>query len=58
VELIVLVGEGTFHQYHGGAATSRRHSWEETYTEYQTITGIAHRPATRRSAWRARPALL
>jgi glycosyltransferase involved in cell wall biosynthesis len=44
VELIVLLGEGTFHQYHGGAATSRRHSWATMHAEYRTITGIPHQP--------------
>jgi hypothetical protein len=46
IELIVLLGEGTFHQYHGGASTSRRHTWDEMHAEYQTITGQAHRPPT------------
>jgi glycosyltransferase involved in cell wall biosynthesis len=44
VELIVLLGEGTFHQFHGGAATTRRHSWDEMAAEYRAITGAAHRP--------------
>jgi hypothetical protein len=46
VELIVLLGEGTFHQHHGGAATARRYSWDEMHAEYQTITGLPHRPPT------------
>jgi hypothetical protein len=44
VELIVLLGEGTFHQFHGGAATTRRFSWDEMHSEYQAITGVPHRP--------------
>ena len=44
VELIVLLGEGTFHQFHGGAATSRRFSWDEMHADYQAITGVPHRP--------------
>jgi glycosyltransferase involved in cell wall biosynthesis len=44
VELIVLLGEGTFHQYHGGAATTRRYSWEEMHADYRAITGVHHRP--------------
>jgi glycosyltransferase involved in cell wall biosynthesis len=44
VELVVLLGEGTFHQFHGGAATSRRHSWETMHAEYRTITGFPHEP--------------
>jgi glycosyltransferase involved in cell wall biosynthesis len=46
VELIVLLGEGTFHQFHGGAATTRRFSWDEMHSEYQAISGVPHRPPT------------
>jgi hypothetical protein len=46
VDLIVLLGEGTFHQYHGGAATSRRHSWDEMHADYQAIRGERHQPPT------------
>jgi glycosyltransferase involved in cell wall biosynthesis len=42
--LLVLLGEATFHQYHGGAATARRYSWEEMHAEYQAVTGVPHRP--------------
>ena len=52
VELIVLLGEGTFHQYHGGAATSRRHSWDEMHDDYQAIRGEPHRAARQRAALR------
>jgi len=60
VELIVLLGEGTFHQYHGGAGTTRRFSWDEMAADYQAITGIAHRPpaVTPLYVGRVRPALL
>jgi glycosyltransferase involved in cell wall biosynthesis len=44
VELVVLLGEGTFHQYHGGAATSRRYTWDEMHADYEAITGRPHRP--------------
>jgi hypothetical protein len=44
IDLVVLLGEGTFHQHHGGAATSRRHTWEEMHADYQAITGTVHRP--------------
>ena len=44
VELIVLLGEGTFHQYHGGAATSRRFTWDEMHADYQAIRNEPHRP--------------
>jgi hypothetical protein len=59
-ELIVLLGEGTFHQFHGGAATSRRHSWDEMEAEYRAITGVPHRPPGNSPLYLgpARPALL
>jgi glycosyltransferase involved in cell wall biosynthesis len=44
VELIVLLGEGTFHQYHGGASTSRRFSWDAMHTDYEAIRGRSYRP--------------
>jgi glycosyltransferase involved in cell wall biosynthesis len=47
-ELVVLLGEGTFHQIHGGAATSRRFTWDDQHAEYQTITGHAHQPPQNR----------
>jgi hypothetical protein len=60
VELIVLLGEGTFHQVHGGAGTTRRFSWDEMAADYQAITGIAHRPPATSPLYvgRVRPALL
>jgi hypothetical protein len=59
-ELIVLLGEGTFHQYHGGAGTTRRFSWDEMAADYQAITGIAHRPPATEPLYLGRvpPALL
>jgi hypothetical protein len=47
-ELIVLLGEGTFHQIHGGAATSRRFTWDDQHAEYERLTGDAHRPPQNR----------
>lgn len=60
VELIVLLGEGTFHQYHGGAATSRRHTWDEMHAEYVAVTCRPHRPPSNPAllVGRAHPALL
>jgi hypothetical protein len=60
VELVALLGEGTFHQYHGGAATSRRHSWNEMHAEYEAIVGAPHRPPSNSLLYvgPARPALL
>jgi len=43
-QLIVLLGEGTFHQFHGGAATSRRLRWEEMHAEYEAIRRQPYRP--------------
>jgi hypothetical protein len=43
-ELVVLLGEGTFHQYHGGAATSRRLTWDDMHQEYRRVRGIDHVP--------------
>jgi hypothetical protein len=45
-QLIVLLGEGTFHQFHGGAATSRRLRWEEMHAEYEALRGERYRPPT------------
>lgn len=47
-ELVVLLGEGTFHQYHGGAATSGRLTWDEMHAEYQAIKNEPHRPPVNR----------
>ena len=44
VRLVELLGEGTFHQFHGGAATTRRFTWDEMHTQYQDIRGAAYRP--------------
>jgi hypothetical protein len=60
VELIVLLGEGTFHQFHGGAATTRRHPWDEMHAEYLAIIGDPHQPPGNPPLYvgPARPALL
>ncbi len=42
--LVVLLGEGTFHQIHGGAATSGRLSWDEMHAEYVARRGSAYQP--------------
>jgi glycosyltransferase involved in cell wall biosynthesis len=44
IELVVLFGEATFHQYHGGAATSRRFTWDDMHAEYQAIRGVRYEP--------------
>lgn len=39
-QLIILLGEGTFHQVHGGVATNASRSrWDEFHDEYQKIRG-------------------
>jgi glycosyltransferase involved in cell wall biosynthesis len=43
-QLIVLLGEGTFHQMHGGAATSGRFGWDEMHAEYVTLRNRAYAP--------------
>ena len=44
VQLVVLLGEGTFHQIHGGAATSGRIGWDEMHAEYVARRGHAYQP--------------
>ena len=43
-QLIVLVGEGTFHQFHGGAATSRQVTWDTMQQDYAAIRGQPYQP--------------
>jgi hypothetical protein len=43
-ELIVLLGEGTFHQIHGGAATSGRYTRAEAGEEYERLRGRPYSP--------------
>jgi hypothetical protein len=44
VQLIVLLGEGTFHQFHGGAATTGRYTWAEMHREYESLRGGRYEP--------------
>jgi Glycosyl transferase family 2 len=44
VRLVSLLGEGTFHQIHGGAATSRRFTWDEMAAQYAAIRGHPFEP--------------
>jgi hypothetical protein len=46
-QLVVLLGEGTFHQIHGGAATSGRFGWDEMHEEYVRLRGRAFQPPTK-----------
>lgn len=42
--LLQLIGEGTFHQFHGGAATSRRFTHDEMQAGYRALRGDRYRP--------------
>lgn len=46
-DLFLLVGEGTFHQNHGGAATSGRFGWEEMHGDYVARRGEPYAPPVR-----------
>lgn len=46
IEVVQLLGEGTFHQFHGGAATSRRFGWAEMDGQYRAVRGRSYRPPT------------
>jgi hypothetical protein len=39
-----MLGEGTFHQIHGGASTSGRFTWDEMHAEFVAIRGHENRP--------------
>ena len=43
-DLVVLLGEGTFHQFHGGAATGGRAVRDELWSEYKGIRGREFEP--------------
>jgi len=43
-QLVVVLGEGTFHQIHGGAATSAQLTTERMRADYEAIRGEPHRP--------------
>jgi glycosyltransferase involved in cell wall biosynthesis len=50
-DLIVLLGEGTFHQFHGGVATNvpmSKHPWKTFEQEYIRIRGKGFQPPKRR----------
>ena len=50
-QLIVLLGEGTFHQIHGGAATSGKIGWEEMNDEYERLRGCRYAPPAKKSLY-------
>jgi hypothetical protein len=44
VQLVVILGEGTFHQIHGGAATSGQIGWDDMHDEYVARRGRVYKP--------------
>jgi hypothetical protein len=42
--VVSLLGEGTFHQVHGGAATSRRFTWDVMHAQYEALRGRRFEP--------------
>jgi hypothetical protein len=51
MEYVMLLGEGTFHQFHGGVASNatwQAHPWEQFSQEYQRIRGMPYKQMIRR----------
>ena len=46
IELVTLLGEGTFHQFHGGAATSGGDDFEQLQAEYVGLRGRRYEAPT------------
>jgi hypothetical protein len=46
VQLVVLLGEGTFHQIHGGASTSLQITRAQVEAEYEALRGHPHAAPT------------
>lgn len=53
-QLIMLLGEGTFHQIHGGVATSGRMDWETMDADYRAKRGRPYRPPDREALYLGR----
>jgi glycosyltransferase involved in cell wall biosynthesis len=48
-QLVILLGEGTFHQVHGGVATNARTSlWDDFHAEYVSVKGKPFAPPAAR----------
>jgi hypothetical protein len=43
-QLVLILGEGTFHQIHGGASTSRRVEKETVWSDYERLRGRPYAP--------------
>ena len=51
---VVLLGEGTFHQVHGGVASNAsisQHPWKEFHQEYMQIRGRQYAPVPRKPSF-------
>ena len=51
LEYVMLIGEGTFHQFHGGVASNAKlaeHPFEEFHNEFIKVTGVEYTQAHRR----------
>lgn len=48
VQLVVLLGEGTFHQFHGGATTAGGAARDEMQADYEAIRGERYKPPANR----------
>jgi len=46
VDLVTLLGEGTFHQHHGGSATSGRIDFEALQADYVALRGAPYQAPT------------
>jgi hypothetical protein len=43
---IMLLGEGTFHQIHGGISTNSTDRWRQFHLEYEALRGRPYQPPT------------
>jgi hypothetical protein len=53
-QLVVLLGEGTFHQIHGGASTSGRVTREQAGVEYEALRGHPYSPPANEALYAGR----
>jgi Glycosyl transferase family 2 len=53
-QLVVLLGEGTFHQIHGGASTSGRVTREQAGVEYEALRGHPYAPPANEALYAGR----
>ena len=56
-ESVLLLGEGTFHQFHGGVATNvplKEHPWDRFHDEYRQLRGRDYSPPVFRPTYLGR----